>query len=89
MTAKQMLISSGIMLFVDLLVHNKSVKNNKPHPEPYIKAMVLANSLPEETLIVEDSEVGLHAAMLTGAEIWKVKDSSEVTWENFRNKYIK
>jgi len=83
-TAAAMLESTGQIDLIDLLVSNQMVKKPKPHGEGYIRAMVALNSLPEETLIVEDSPVGLEAARTTGAYIWQVKDSSEVTLDNFK-----
>tara|TARA_R110000824_G_scaffold348025_3_gene534776 strand:- start:1389 stop:1610 length:222 start_codon:yes stop_codon:yes gene_type:complete len=70
------------MDFIDLLVSNEDSLNNKPHPEPYIKAMVLLNCLPENCTIIEDSPKGLEAARLSGANVIEVKNSTEVTTEN-------
>ena len=81
-TATLMLTLCGIMDFIDLLVSNEDSLNNKPHPEPYIKAMVLLNCLPENCTIIEDSPKGLEAARLSGANVIEVKNSTEVTTEN-------
>lgn len=78
-TAKRMLELTGILPFMDCLVTNENIKNAKPHPEGYIKAMVLVNSLPENTTIVEDSNKGLAAAHATGAKVIKVENAKEVT----------
>lgn len=86
-TAQVMLGNTGQLSYMDMLIHNECVRFPKPHAEPYIKAMVLMQCLPEETIIVEDSEIGLRSAKATGAYIWQVKDSSEVTWENFEKFY--
>ena len=83
-TATLMLTLCGIMDFIDLLVSNEDSLNNKPHPEPYIKAMVLLNCLPENCTIIEDSPKGLEAARLSGAEVIKVKNATEVTPENIK-----
>lgn len=77
-TAMMMLKLSGIFEYLDLVLTNQNVRFSKPHPEGYIKAMVILQSLPEDTIIVEDSEKGLEAARLTGAKVIKVKDSTEV-----------
>jgi HAD superfamily hydrolase (TIGR01509 family) len=45
----------GIMEYMDLIISNEDVKNSKPHPEMYWKAISMMSCLPEETLIVEDS----------------------------------
>ena len=52
----------GIMEYMDLIISNEDVKNSKPHPEMYWKAMSVMSCLPEETLIIEDSPYGLLAA---------------------------
>ena len=83
-TAALMLDKTGQLEFMDVLISNEAVKNPKPHGEGYIKAMIKLGLFPEQCLIVEDSEVGLQAARSTGAHIWHVKDSHEVTWENFQ-----
>ncbi len=82
-TAGLMLTLTGQLEFLDLLVSNEMIRYPKPHPEGYINAMVKLNSLPSETIIVEDSPVGLQAAEQTGAHVWKVKDPTDVTKLNF------
>jgi beta-phosphoglucomutase-like phosphatase (HAD superfamily)/dTDP-glucose pyrophosphorylase len=54
------------------------VDNNKPHPEIYWKAMSIAGVLPEETIIIEDSPVGLTAAQRSGANVIRVNSPEEV-----------
>ena len=44
-----------------VILSNEDVKNGKPHPEMYWKAMSMMGVLPEETVIVEDSPPGLLA----------------------------
>jgi len=83
-TATLMLTLCGVIDFIDLVVSNEDCIHNKPHPEPYIKAMVLLNCLPENCTIIEDSPKGLEAARLSGAEVIKVKNATEVTPENIK-----
>ena len=49
--------------------------------------MAQAGSLPEETLIIEDSPPGLLGASRTRANILRVKDSKDLTYEKFIIKY--
>ena len=77
-TANLMLSKTGQIEFMDFVVSNEDVINNKPHPEPYIKALVLSRSLPAETLIVEDSDKGYQPALLTGCHVLRVNNASEV-----------
>jgi HAD superfamily hydrolase (TIGR01509 family) len=81
-----MLSKIGVMPFVDIVISNEDVFVSKPHPEMYWKAMSEFGVLPEETLIIEDSPVGLLAASRTGAHILRVSGPSEVTIKNIRNK---
>ena len=61
-TVLTVLSKLGIIEFMDLIISNEDVKNSKPHPEMYWKAISMMSCLPEETLIVEDSPYGLLAA---------------------------
>jgi HAD superfamily hydrolase (TIGR01509 family) len=54
-TVLTVLSKLGIMEYMDLIISNEDVKNSKPHPEMYWKAISMMGALPEETLIVEDS----------------------------------
>ena len=49
-----------------MLTHDDIV-NSKPDPEGFLKAMKFFNARPQETIIFEDSEVGLQAAERSGA----------------------
>ena len=60
-TCLTVLSKLGVMEFMDLVISNEDVKNGKPHPEMYWKAISMMSCLPEETLIVEDSPYGLLA----------------------------
>lgn len=51
----------------DLICTGADVKEGKPSPEIYLKAMEALGAEPEETLIFEDSEVGIQAARSSGA----------------------
>jgi len=65
----------------DLILSNEDVKNPKPHPEMYWKAMSIIGVLPEETLIIEDSPVGLLSAHRSNAKYIRVSDPWDVTRE--------
>lgn len=57
----------GIGDCFNLIYAGNDVKEGKPSPEIYFKAMDALNSAPESTLIFEDSEVGIQAAKASGA----------------------
>ena len=85
-TVLTVLSKLGIMEFMDLIVSNEDVKNSKPHPEMYWKAISMMSCLPEETLIVEDSPYGLLAAARSKSHILRVKNPKEVTYTNIFKK---
>lgn len=69
----------GLIEYMDLIISNEDVKNSKPHPEMYWKAMSTMGVLPEETLIVEDSPPGLLAAARSRANVLRVDNPSDLT----------
>jgi len=86
-TVLTVLAKLGIIEFVDLILSNEDVKNSKPHPEMYWKAMSMMGVLPEETLIIEDSPYGLLAANRSRAHIMRVGSPKEITYNNI-SKYL-
>lgn len=64
----------GISYIFDIIISNEDVKNSKPDPEMYLKAMELAKTDPRNTLILEDSPVGIEAAKRSKAYIWPCVD---------------
>ena len=78
-TCLTVLSKLGIMEFMDLVISNEDVKNGKPHPEMYWKAISMMSCLPEETLIIEDSPYGLLAAARSKSHILRVKNTKETT----------
>lgn len=77
-----MLSNIGIIKYFDLILSNEDVKNSKPHPEIYWKAISEFELNPEDCLIVEDSPHGLKAAQRTNCKILRVKGPQEITIEN-------
>jgi HAD superfamily hydrolase (TIGR01509 family) len=73
-----MLAKIGIIEYMDLILSNEDVKNSKPHPEMYWKAMSMMGFLPEETLIVEDSPHGLLAASRSRANVLRVDNPKDL-----------
>lgn len=52
---------------VDGILSANDVAHHKPHPDAFLKAMAAEGCRPEETLIFEDSPVGIEAARRSGA----------------------
>ncbi len=80
-TVLTVLSKLGLIEYMDYIISNEDVKNSKPHPEMYWKAMSALSVTPEETVIVEDSPHGLLAAQRCGSECLRVKNPQEVTKE--------
>ena len=63
----------GIEGNIDGLLSSADVTNPKPSPEAFLRAMELEGVTAAETLIFEDSAVGLEAAMASGASYIRVE----------------
>jgi HAD superfamily hydrolase (TIGR01509 family) len=85
-TVLTVLSKLGIIEFFDLILSNEDVKNSKPHPEIYWRAISEMSCLPEETLIVEDSPYGLLSASRSKSHILRVGSPKEVTYINIKKK---
>lgn len=85
-TVLTVLSKLGVMEYMDLVISNEDVKNSKPHPEMYWKAISMMSYLSEETLIIEDSPYGLLAAARSKSHILRVKNPKEVTYKNIFKK---
>jgi len=77
----------GLDDFFDLKLSNENVKNAKPHPEIYWNAMANFGAFPNETLIVEDSPVGLKAAYNSGAKVLRVKNPNDFDYSTVVNAF--
>lgn len=58
-----------MMNLFDIIVCGDMCTKGKPDPEGYKKAMSLLNANPEECIVLEDSEVGIHAAKLARTQV--------------------
>jgi len=77
-TVKLSILKLGLMPYVDFFVSNQDVYSEKPSPEIFLKAMIIAKSYPKNTIIVEDSYVGRLAAERSGAIIFPVNSPVEL-----------
>lgn len=57
--------------FFDLILTQDDINESKPDPEGFLKAMKYFDANPTETIIFEDSDIGLEAAKRTGAFYYK------------------
>ena len=86
-TTSEMLRRTGQLNYFDLIICNEDVKRNKPYPDCYNISIKSIGANPSNCIIVEDSPKGIEAAtasIVPNNNIWKVKNSTEVTLENYR-----
>lgn len=65
----------GIEKDFDLIQCGNDVRHGKPDPEIYVRVMEALHVRPEETLIFEDTEIGIQAAQASGAQCIQVTSS--------------
>ena len=63
----------GIENGFDGILTSEAVEHSKPSPDCFLKAMEIEGVTPDETLIFEDSEVGIEAARRSGAGYFIIK----------------
>lgn len=70
---KELLSIAGLETFFDFVLTRDDSPQVKPDPWPYLKAQQVSGFEKYETLIFEDSHVGLEAATSSGAHVIKVE----------------
>lgn len=70
---EKLLTFANVLSDFDLVLTRDDCLKHKPEPWPYLKAMEAAKKIPAETLIFEDSDVGILAARNSGAHVIKVE----------------
>ena len=75
-----------IIQFFDILFSNQDVEKSKPNPEIYNKCMKKLCVSPLQTLILEDNEHGINAAIASGAHLLKIKSINDVNYETIKKK---
>ncbi len=70
--------------FISFSFSNEDVKNNKPHPEVYLKCLINMGLKPSEVLIFEDSHHGVMAAQDSGCLLYTVKNISDINHTNIK-----
>ena len=88
-TVKTSLKKLGVLNLFDYILSNESVKRQKPFPDLYLQAMIYAGVDCKETLILEDSDIGIQAAIASRGYVLRVSsDTTETNYENINNKII-
>ncbi len=57
----------------DLILTSDEISNPKPDPEGFLLAINHFQANPADCMIFEDSDVGIEAALLTGAAVFEIK----------------
>jgi beta-phosphoglucomutase len=81
-SVETMLEKAMIIDNFDILLSNQDVSKAKPDPEIYTTCMNKLGVLPHETLILEDNDHGIKAALGSGAHLFAVQSVHEVTYFN-------
>ena len=84
-TVKIILLRLGILEFVDIYVSNEDIVRNKPYPEMYWKCMIALGALPDQTVIVEDSVVGIQGALDSKCNLITVQNRSDLNQSKIDN----
>jgi len=58
---------------LDSLLTSDDVEKNKPHPEPYLKAIDSLKLMPDEVIIIEDSPMGIRSGKAAGVKVIALK----------------
>ncbi|MCD4759690.1 HAD family phosphatase [archaeon] len=64
----------GMINLFEVVITGEDVKNHKPHPEPYLKALQLMNLSSSDCLVFEDSAIGVKAALDAGIKCKLIGD---------------
>ena len=77
-----MMDMSDLSKYIDIIVPNQDVKEGKPNPEIYTKAIEGLGMKPDECLVVEDNINGIKAGQAAGAYVMQVETVNDVTYDN-------
>ncbi|MCY1740375.1 HAD family hydrolase [Ensifer sp. SL37] len=83
-TVALMMKRAALEGYLEFQLSNEDVKEGKPSPEIYNKAIERFGLQPSECLIVEDNENGIKAARASGAHVMVVRDVHEVNYSAIR-----
>jgi beta-phosphoglucomutase len=81
-SVKVMMENSALMDYLEFYLSNQDVSKAKPDPEIYKLAIQKLGMVPKECVIVEDNEIGIKAAIGSGAHVLKVETIHDVNFDN-------
>lgn len=74
--AKRIVEKLGIDQYMEFCIFGDDVKQNKPYPDAYLKAVALFDLPKENVIAVEDSLTGCKAATAAGLDVIVIPDAS-------------
>lgn len=80
-TIQLMMEKTSLLHYFDEVISADQVTNGKPDPEIYTKIFDLLEINPKNILVVEDNENGIQGALSAGANVLKVLNPDDVTFE--------
>ena len=83
-TIEVMLQKATLNEYLEFYLSNQDVKNGKPDPEMYNKAIERLGLKPKECMIIEDNENGIKAARASGANVMIVDSVKDVNYFNIK-----
>ncbi len=84
-TIEIMMKKASLEKYFEFYVSNQDVKNGKPDPEMYNKAIEKLGLTPKECMIIEDNENGIKAARASGAWVMEVDVVEDVNIHNIQS----
>ena len=74
----------GLNKYIDYKLSNEDINNPKPNPEIYLRIFLHFGIYPSDALVFEDSHYGREAAVSSGAQLYPVKDTSDLNTKNIK-----
>ena len=59
---EEILAKTNLSKYFNIIITSEDCKNQKPHPDPYLKAIKELNVNPQDCIAFEDSEIGITSA---------------------------
>ncbi len=81
-TVRAALHALGVTSLFDAVLSHEDVGKSKPDPLIYQEAFKRLGIKPSEAVVIEDSGPGVRAARSSGAHLWVIGNTSELTLEN-------
>ena len=74
----------GIKKFIDYKLSNEDINHPKPNPEIYLRIFLNFGIYPSNALIFEDSHYGREAAVSSGAQLYPIKNTTDLNLKSIR-----